>query len=109
MEAASEPAQNYAQLPRQGEGATDCRDVISQILRDGTLACSPTVVNATADASYCKSQGTGSTEPAIKGFGNNAFFALKISALIVIAPGSLSSGRAAVDSSHGGCCVRSGC
>ena len=41
--------------------------------------------------------------------GNSALFALKISVLIVIAPGILSSGRAAVGSAHGGCCVRSGC
>jgi hypothetical protein len=41
--------------------------------------------------------------------GDIAFFAAKISALIVIAPGMLSSGHAAVDSTHRGCCVQSGC
>ena len=42
-------------------------------------------------------------------FGNSALFSRKISDLIVIALGSLSFGRATVDSAHGGCCARSGC
>jgi hypothetical protein len=48
MEAGSAPAKNHAQLPPQGDGATDSRDVISQILRAGAEVFSLAIVNATA-------------------------------------------------------------
>jgi hypothetical protein len=39
-------------------------------------------------------------------YGNSALLPRKISALMVIRPGSLSPGRAAVGLAHRGCCLR---